>query len=205
MSNDSYKTGQFLGRHWKAVAVVAIGSSAVISYFVVSRPWPAAAEQAVTEQATLQARNDARLKAECSNGAIRTKADARKALETQNPDGALSRISSCNRYGLDDELTALKAEATAASALKNELRIKTEKIAKAEAEKAQLRAAAIDKARRKKEGVSIGMTQAEVEASSWGRPRKINRTTGANYVREQWVYDGGYLYFHDGVLRTIQN
>jgi SOS-response transcriptional repressor LexA len=33
----------------------------------------------------------------------------------------------------------------------------------------------------------------------------VNRTTFARGVHEQWVYDGGYLYFEDGVLTTIQN
>jgi hypothetical protein len=59
--------------------------------------------------------------------------------------------------------------------------------------------------RRKKEGVSVGMTQDEAIASSWGKPRKVNRTTTSYGVREQWVYDGGYLYFKDGVLTSIQN
>jgi flagellar basal body rod protein FlgB len=58
----------------------------------------------------------------------------------------------------------------------------------------------------RKEGVSLGMTADEVKASSWGRPERVNRTTNSFGVREQWVYGGGgYLYFKDGVLRTIQN
>lgn len=40
----------------------------------------------------------------------------------------------------------------------------------------------------------------------WGKPRDINRTTHNNFVREQWVYDGGnYLYFTNGKLTAIQN
>lgn len=62
-----------------------------------------------------------------------------------------------------------------------------------------------ERRRKKSEGVRIGMTQNDVIASSWGKPRKINRTTTARAVREQWVYDGGYLYFDDGVLTAIQN
>jgi hypothetical protein len=62
-----------------------------------------------------------------------------------------------------------------------------------------------DAARRKREGVSVGMTREEVLASSWGKPRKINRTTTALSEREQWVYPGGYLYFRNGVLEAIQN
>lgn len=60
-------------------------------------------------------------------------------------------------------------------------------------------------ARKKKQGVSIGMSQADAVASSWGRPEKVNRTTNAYGTREQWVYDGSYLYFENGVLTSIQN
>lgn len=62
------------------------------------------------------------------------------------------------------------------------------------------------KAKAKSEGVRIGMTQEQVLASSWGRPQKVNKTTTAYGVHEQWVYSGyNYLYFEDGILRTIQN
>lgn len=60
-------------------------------------------------------------------------------------------------------------------------------------------------AEKRKEGVTLGMTQEEVLASSWGKPRKINRSTYTFGTREQWVYDGGYLYFRDGILDSIQN
>ena len=60
-------------------------------------------------------------------------------------------------------------------------------------------------AERKKQGVSVGMTADRVRESKWGKPRKINRTTNAFGVREQWVYDGGYLYFENDVLVSIQN
>lgn len=60
--------------------------------------------------------------------------------------------------------------------------------------------------RRKKEGVSIGMTPDEVRASSWGKPDSINRSTYAWGQHEQWVYGGGnYLYFENGKLTSIQN
>lgn len=60
-------------------------------------------------------------------------------------------------------------------------------------------------AKMKSEGVSVGMTQYEVRASSWGRPRRINRTSNALGTTEQWVYSGGYLYFENGILTIIQN
>jgi hypothetical protein len=49
------------------------------------------------------------------------------------------------------------------------------------------------------------MTPQQVLGSSWGEPRSINRTTSAYGEREQWVYSGGYLYFRDGILVTIQH
>ena len=70
----------------------------------------------------------------------------------------------------------------------------------------QARIAAAEAKMRKSQGVTIGMTEKEVLASNWGKPRQINTTTRASGVSEQWVYEGGgYLYFEDGVLRTIQN
>lgn len=63
-----------------------------------------------------------------------------------------------------------------------------------------------EKARKKKDGVRIGMSEQEVLDSSWGRPERVSRTTNARGTRGQWVYGGGnYLYFQDGVLTSIQN
>lgn len=59
--------------------------------------------------------------------------------------------------------------------------------------------------KKKREGVAIGMNKADVIASSWGKPQKINTTTNARGSHEQWVYGGGYLYFEDGILTSIQN
>jgi hypothetical protein len=65
---------------------------------------------------------------------------------------------------------------------------------------------AADRARRKKEGVRIGMSQEDVLSSSWGRPERVNRTTYSFGTHEQWVYGNSqYLYFENGVLKTIQN
>lgn len=59
---------------------------------------------------------------------------------------------------------------------------------------------------KKKGGVSIGMNQDDVLKSSWGKPKKVNRTTNAYGTSEQWVYGGhNYLYFKDGILTSIQN
>lgn len=74
----------------------------------------------------------------------------------------------------------------------------------AEREKAAKQAAADERARRRKEGVSIGMTKEEVLMSNWGKPERVNTDIYRHGVREQWVYGGGYLYFRDGVLESIQ-
>ena len=63
-------------------------------------------------------------------------------------------------------------------------------------------------ARKKREGVRLGMSPQDVLDSSWGKPDKINRTTRASGTSEQWVYRErieGYLYFDNDVLTSIQN
>ena len=57
----------------------------------------------------------------------------------------------------------------------------------------------------KRQGVSIEMTKEQVLASSWGRPQKVNKTHGSFGTHEQWVYGGGYLYFENGILTSVQN
>lgn len=58
--------------------------------------------------------------------------------------------------------------------------------------------------------VRTGMTSAQV-IRAWGKPTKINRTAGAGYSSEQWIYENGrignsqYLYLDNGVLRSIQS
>lgn len=53
--------------------------------------------------------------------------------------------------------------------------------------------------------VKVGMTK-EMCKCSWGEPEDINKTIGSWGVHEQWVYSGGnYLYFENGILKTIQN
>jgi hypothetical protein len=63
-----------------------------------------------------------------------------------------------------------------------------------------------EKARKRKEGVRIGMTKQDVLDSSWGRPDSVNKTTTSRSLHEQWVYGSrNYLYFDNGVLTGIQN
>jgi hypothetical protein len=72
------------------------------------------------------------------------------------------------------------------------------------AQKAKQHAAKAKTECERRGGVTIGMTKEQVYASCWGKPYKVNTTVVANGRHEQWIYDGGYLYFLDGVLTGIQ-
>ena len=72
-------------------------------------------------------------------------------------------------------------------------------------ESVRQKASATEKKYKKSQGVLIGMTEADVLDSMWGKPRKINRTTRASGESAQWVYDGGYLYFENGRLTAVQH
>ena len=51
----------------------------------------------------------------------------------------------------------------------------------------------------------IGMTEAQVLASSWGKPSSVNTTITAYANSEQWVYGYGmYVYFRNGKVSAIQ-
>jgi hypothetical protein len=66
---------------------------------------------------------------------------------------------------------------------------------------------AIDRmtARAKLPDVFIGMAAEQVRSgSNWGPPSRVNRTTTASGIREQWVYPSGFLYFENGKLVAIQ-
>lgn len=111
----------------------------------------------------------------------------RAAMKKGEPDTALVAINGCQQFLAAGEPATLYASVVAAARKKQE----KEMIA--------------DKARRKKEGVSVGMSQEDVLMSSWGKPEHINVTTTASRRREQWVYgSGSYLYFEDGVLTSMQ-
>lgn len=52
--------------------------------------------------------------------------------------------------------------------------------------------------------IGIGMTAEQVRAA-WGAPTRVNVTLSGNVRLEQWVYaSGNYVYFADGLVRTIQ-
>ncbi len=54
----------------------------------------------------------------------------------------------------------------------------------------------------------IGMSRSELENSTWGTPKRINKTTTEYEVSEQWVYERYtktvYIYLTNGYVTTIQ-
>lgn len=53
--------------------------------------------------------------------------------------------------------------------------------------------------------VRLGMTK-EMCEFAWGEPDDINQTLMSGLKTEQWVYNSGsYLYFQNGILKTIQD
>jgi hypothetical protein len=56
----------------------------------------------------------------------------------------------------------------------------------------------------RKGGVVVGMTKEQVLSTCWGKPEKKNISTYAEFTTEQWVYNGGYLYFRNDILTSIQ-
>lgn len=70
------------------------------------------------------------------------------------------------------------------------------------AEAAKARAAKADCDRRG--GIKIGMTAAEVTASCWGKPERVNTTHYTGGDHQQWVYGYNYVYLRNGVVTSIQ-
>lgn len=158
-------------------------------------------------------------------------ADYRANMEKGLPWQAATALRACSAVLKDRELQRLVVEAELADALKtakdksqplSHRLAAVERAEKSSPEqaaglarlKAQLNKAVAQEAERERraiaakkrsEGVSIGMSKDDVLASSWGRPQSINRSIYSFGEREQWVYGGGnYLYFKDGVLNSIQ-
>ena len=116
-------------------------------------------------------------------------------LFDEDPNVALPRqMEEINKWKLKTAQEVEQEKLKLSKEISNENRLKKQAIDK---EKAAFKA---------KGGVSIGMTKERVLKSNWGKPNKINRTTNAYGVTEQWVYgNGNYLYFDNGILSSIQN
>jgi hypothetical protein len=209
LETKAYSVGNALGRHWLLLLIVVLTGTG--AYFAISgnestspsmtrevskrppQPTPSevakAQEQKATEERTER----------CTTGAAALRESAGAAMKANDPQKAFEILNPCNNLPIDVETKALLVKALNAARANDE---KAEK-ARLAAERKQL---AAEKAKRKKEGVHLGMTQQEVIDSSWGKPRSINRSTYTFGTREQWVYgDGNYLYFNDGILNSIQN
>lgn len=94
------------------------------------------------------------------------------------------------------------------SRIRKKAEAQRERIAIARAKDAEVQAELArseEASKRWKNTVRVGQTEGDVLAYGWGRPDKVNRTTNAYGVREQWVYDNKYLYFENGILTSIQD
>lgn len=193
MSKKSYLIGAFLGRH---KFIVAGGVAALVIYCM----WPApvlAPPEAIAAARRIAAENAQKIPVvaapapnPCDTGSDTRLTKAQAFLEAGDPDSAFDVLQPC-RSTLSAEGKVLMGKALTQSS------VKREKVAAAEAKRIR--------AEKKRSGVSVGMSEQDALDSNWGKPRKVNRTTNAYGVSEQWVYDGGYLYFRDGVLTSIQN
>lgn len=66
-------------------------------------------------------------------------------------------------------------------------------------------AAAEKAACERKGGPAIGMSRAQLYATCWGKPAKINTTMTSGVEFEQFVYGlGFYVYLRNGVVTSIQ-
>lgn len=206
--STAYKIGRSIGRNPKEwviggliTAVMAAGLSSLgTDEEPQSRKDTAADTQALRERLEEEkAKRQAAKLAMCTDGIGKLKEEAGAFLKEGKPGPAADILSACT--GLLQDEQAKKMLATAMKAREAEER----KAQKAQAA-AQAKLDAIEKARKKREGVTIGMSQQDVLDSSWGKPDIVNRTITARGVDEQWVYGHrAYLYFTNGTLTAIQN
>jgi hypothetical protein len=130
----------------------------------------------------------------CTTGLAEQMASAKQLLAAKQPLQAYDALFDCRDAHAAGPDAATYAKALAQWQQATDAKARQEQ--KAEA------------ARKKREGVRLGMSPEDVLASSWGMPDKINRTTRASGTSEQWVYrerGEGYLYFDNDVLTSIQN
>lgn len=201
-ANAGYKIGRFMGRHWFWLLLLLAAAFFWLVYQFIEQDRLAGEQLKIKESAAqlaarAKAENEARARAEfearCSDAAVAGLYLQAQALMKRGAYAdARNLLAPCSKkMASNSKELALMADADA-------------RLLAAHRAEIQKRHAA-ELAQRKKEGVSIGMTQDRVLQSSWGKPRKINRTTTLTREREQWVYDGGYLYFDNGILTAIQN
>lgn len=195
METVSYK----LGRAWGSMGL--LGKSATVLVVVLAvgalagrnsddvTVSPASAPKAAEDW---QAKRKAALQHRCVDEVATAVAAAASSLKAGATTDAVNLLAECDGTMVDQKAIALLETARKQQA--------------AQIEKDRKVQAAAEKARKRREGVVIGMSAQDVLDSSWGRPESVNRTTTTRGTREQWVYGGrNYLYFENGVLTTIQN
>lgn len=197
-TDTAYRVGRLLGSGyiWIVVLVVLVFAAVFLSNYRESRVRD---EQAARARAAELSR-EAALQKRCTEGIDAVVTEGRAALNAGDPDKGLAIMNRCANKMADVTALAFHKEVLIAA------RAKAASAAKAAQEQALL-AQRADLARRKKEGVRVGMSVDDVLKSSWGKPERINRSTNARGTREQWVYPGhhNYLYFENDVLTNIQH
>ena len=156
----------------------------------VAQPWASSAEK--DAMAKQEAAYVAALKTKCVDQIEAVMAESNRLLKAKKIAEATYEMEKCSQHLVEPRAMALLETLRKT----RQAKLDTEIATRGKAEKAAQR----------RQGVSVGMSSQNALDSSWGKPQKINRTTGSFGVHEQWVYGGGgYLYFENGILRTIQN
>lgn len=190
----AYDLGRFAASSTgKTVGVIAVLGVLAFNFFPRSTNSPANLTEmdAPRSQAVIAAPVVNEKEQACTAGR-----DARNAavIKAKSPVQVIELLRTCEPFLIDSERETLKA----ARVKEFDRQAKATQIAVAAEDKKQ-------QANRGKQGVSIGMTMDEVLVSSWGKPSHVNKDITARHVREQWVYGSrNYLYFDDGILKTIQ-
>ena len=202
MSNGLfYSLGKFISKNKAASTAIAAAavvgvplySTVATQLFASSTQPPAKAPQALAPVPVKQVTppQPDPLIAKCAAGLEQMMVSAKELMRKNEPLAAVNALQECRDHFTDPRAKDLYVKAGDAMSIQA-------------AKRADQEAAALKK-QKKRSGVTLGMDQQDVLDSSWGKPNKVNRTTNARGVSEQWVYDGGYLYFDDGVLTSIQN
>ena len=178
-----YRVGRGISKNlkWVALAVaVLVGISAFINWSKQKVESERVGAQMAKEHAQLEKERAEKLVSEetdrkyqealtpvCGAGFEALSRKANKLVLDKKADTAFELVRQCADYkelsqNSRDFLFALSSAADTESKNKENAQ--------------ELRNLAVDKAERKKSGVSVGMTRDEVLASNWGKPRKINRT-----------------------------
>lgn len=201
----SYRVGKTIGNWPKTTGAILVTGLGLLVGNAVINNRQIEADKLKLEQATAErkAKADQAREQTCGANFQTLQSQASALLKAGSANKAFDLVRPCNLFtGL---AAADKAFIQSTSAAASQESSTANRLALAKQEAEAKKVASAEKAARRKEGVAIGMSMQEVLDSSWGKPRKVNRTTGATYENEQWVYGGGYLYFKGGRLATIQN